>query len=238
MPVTSKLNTGAKDPASGRTVWRGPRGGLYTVNSAGRRQAMVGISDLPQDALNRVFAELGTPDVQRAGVSSHALRSVVARTLEKRTKASKDIQKAWKRFTELRSLIAQAALAYMSAQASPRDVPSPAVMGRLRKLRWRALPDEGFHGHRLARTLTVGPGLLATAYFYRRHNGPGISITLRSAGRGWDIATSVGGYPPRLDDGKPPASFSAADKAAVRAAIPVARALMPAFTTAVRDAFH
>lgn len=50
MPVTSKLNTGAKDPASGRTVWRGPRGGLFTVNSARRRQAMVGISDLPQDA--------------------------------------------------------------------------------------------------------------------------------------------------------------------------------------------
>lgn len=168
---SNKTNTGKKDP-EGRTVWAGPRGGLF-IERDGKRRAVMSLSTrprtspsprtrvtaLPLAVLTKIFDRMGTANVTRASMVGRNFRNASAPILEQRTKAAKTVKKSWKRPTDIVALAAQTAVLRHAAQAENQTGRrSPAVEAKLRSLGW----TKPF-GDWKSPEVPVGRALVATA---------------------------------------------------------------------------
>lgn len=163
---SNKTNTGKKDP-EGRTVWAGPRGGLF-IERDGKRRAVrprtspsprTRVTALPLAVLTKIFDRMGTANVTRASMVGRNFRNASAPILEQRTKAAKTVKKSWKRPTDIVALAAQTAVLRHAALAENQTGRrSPAVEAKLRSLGW----TKPF-GEWESPEVPVGRALVATA---------------------------------------------------------------------------
>lgn len=188
-PSANKSNTGAKDP-EGRTVWAGPRGGLFTIQGD-RRRAYVpnltrsrtrGMSALPPEVLGAMLGHLGTRNVARASSTSRVFRGEGEAVLKKRGNAARVVQGKWRKSRKsrtLETLVAQGLLAHKAAAASPTGTVSPVVASRLKKLGWKLGDDGDFESP----DFVVAPGLVARAWTHPEYHDdpeePGASVGFR-----------------------------------------------------------
>lgn len=124
--TNTNTNTGSKD-AKGRTVWRGPRGGLFVRTAGGRKAPPAAggagggsrrvhpravdrapvkgypLNSLPADVLRKITAGLSTAEAARFAMLSRGAREGVRNTLRRRKEAVGAMQREFEK--ELGKLI-------------------------------------------------------------------------------------------------------------------------------------